>query len=135
MQLIDALDKYGENWDEIIKAMGDRRTKPECILHLMQLPIRDNIVFKLTDFKQISNNNSNVNESQKLLSNVKDTNAIFDQNNPIIAQIVFFAKMFEKFVNIDSKKSPDELKAQFNLNNIDQSKSNGNGIYILRNHF
>lgn len=50
----------------------------------MQLPIRDNVAFKMTDFKP---QNSTTTETQKLLSCVKDSNAISDQNNPIISQV------------------------------------------------
>ena len=70
----------------------------------MQLPIKENVVFKFTDIKlnkdsTCSSNNSTSNstyqpESTKLLSQVKDCNALSDQSNPIIQHIVFFAKMF-----------------------------------------
>lgn len=68
----------------------------------MQLPIKDNIIFKFTDFKQ------SVSEGPSKLQ-PKETTAVADQNNPIISQVVFFAKMFDKFIAEDLKKSPEEL--------------------------
>jgi hypothetical protein len=50
----------------------------------MQLPIKDNVVFKFADFKSTPNAQS---DTQRLLNSVKDCNAINDQNNPIIAQV------------------------------------------------
>lgn len=90
----------------------------------MQLPIKENVVFKFTDIKlnkdsTCSSNNSTSNstyqpESTKLLSQVKDCNALSDQSNPIIQHIVFFAKMFENFTKNDLKKTKDELEVEFN---------------------
>jgi hypothetical protein len=51
----------------------------------MQLPIRDNIAFKLVDVKQ--NPNTIDSQKQQLLSQVKECNALTDQNNPIISQV------------------------------------------------
>ena len=105
MQLIDAVEKHGENWEEITKIFNGRKTKQDCLLHLIQLPIKDNIIFKLTDLNKPSKELTTFNESNKF----KDLSAINDQNNPIISQVVFFAKMFDKFVSEDAKKSPEEL--------------------------
>jgi len=90
----------------------------------MQLPIKENIVFKFTDVKQKQTKdiNSNCNnplsqnekKQSKLLSSIKESNALSDQNNPIIQQIVFFSKMFENFLNSDSKKTKEELEIDFN---------------------
>jgi len=69
-------------------------------------------MFKFPDFKQ-SEYEAKQDQSettQKFLSSVKDLNAINDQNNPIISQVVFFTKMFDKFVTADSQKNPEEVK-------------------------
>ena len=80
----------------------------------MQLPIKDNISFKITDFST-SNKSPQIQIENYNLKN-KDVNAINDQNNPVISQVVFFAKMFEKFVSTESNKSPEEIKKTFDLN-------------------
>jgi len=96
----------------------------------MQLPIKENVVFKFTDVKLNKEINSSllgqkrceVSESSKLLSQVKDCNALSDQSNPIIQQIVFFAKMFENFTNNDLKKSKEEIESEFHTK-INQNNS------------
>jgi hypothetical protein len=55
----------------------------------MQLPIKDNIMFKFSDFKQGSTTSTS-SETGKLLSNIKEANAILDQNNPIISQVKLY---------------------------------------------
>jgi hypothetical protein len=80
----------------------------------MQLPIKDNISFKITDFST-SNKSPQIQIENYNLKN-KDVNAINDQNNPVISQVVFFAKMFEKFVSTESNKFPEEIKKTFDLN-------------------
>ncbi len=85
----------------------------------MQLPIKENIVFKFTDVKLNKENNcyqssiKQESETSKLISQVKDCNALSDQSNPIIQQIVFFAKMFENFINTDMKKHKEEIESEF----------------------
>ena len=105
MLLIDSLEKYGENWEEIVKVFQGKRSKQECLLHLIQLPIKDNIIFKLSDSKaQLSSTQ----QSNQPFSTSTILNAVNDQNNPIISQVVFFAKMFEKFVQEDLKGKQEE---------------------------
>lgn len=98
----------------------------------MQLPIKENVVFKFSDVKlskQANNSSlldhrsSETSESTKLLSSIKDCNALSDQSNPIIQQIVFFAKMFENFANNDLKKTKEEIEAEFH------TKINPNNSY------
>ena len=85
----------------------------------MQLPIKENVVFKFSEVKQSKEPNlpqqnfKQENDTTKLLSQVKECNALSDQSNPIIQQIVFFAKMFENFTNSDLKKSKEEIEAEF----------------------
>jgi hypothetical protein len=87
----------------------------------MQLPIKENVVFKFTDVKLnketstslLNQDTGEASEASKILSHVKDCNALSDQSNPIIQQIVFFAKMFENFANNDLKQSKEEIEAEF----------------------
>jgi hypothetical protein len=80
----------------------------------MQLPIKDNVVFKLTDLKSTQKETT---ATKKFLSNIKDSNAISDQNNPLISQVVFFAKMFENFIQSDIKKTPEEINQMVGVSN------------------
>ena len=97
----------------------------------MQLPIKDNVMFRFADFKpnEFSSKQNQSESTQKFLSSVKDLNAINDQNNPIIAQVVFFAKMFDKFVNADSQKSAEDVGNFLNQNKFSDIKVEDNFNY------
>ena len=94
-KLLDAIDTYDDNWDEIAKVFEGKRSKSDCIIHLMQLPIKENVSFKVTDL------NVGTTDVKKPKEEI---NAVTDQNNPLIGQVIFFAKMFEKYIE-DAKKT------------------------------
>ena len=100
-KLLDAIDTYDDNWDEIAKVFEGKRSKSDCIIHLMQLPIKENVSFKVTDL------NVGTTDVKKPKEEI---NAVTDQNNPLIGQVIFFAKMFEKYIEDDKKteKKPEE---------------------------
>jgi hypothetical protein len=114
MLLVDSLEKHGENWDEVVKVFNGRKTKQECLLNLLQLPIKDNIIFKLTDFNKTRDETN----KSKDISDKTILNAVNDQNNPIISQVVFFAKMFEKFINEKSKETEKDYSNSDNLKDV-----------------
>ena len=97
----------------------------------MQLPIKDNLMFRFAEFKpnEFSSKQNQSESTQKFLSSVKDLNTINDQNNPIIAQVVFFAKMFDKFVNADSQKNAEEFTNFLNKNQQTDIKVEENFVY------
>jgi hypothetical protein len=111
MLLIDSLEKHGENWEEIVKAFEGRKTKQECLLHLIQLPIKDSVAFKI---------NENLTTKEGKTSNLGNIlpNAVNDINNPIISQVTFFCKMFEKFVDSDKQKQNLDLSSAENIKEI-----------------
>ena len=83
----------------------------------MQLPIKENIQFKIMDNNLPKNE---IDNSFNIKSN--EINAINDQNNPMISQVVFFAKVFEKFINQDAQNNKE--KNNNNNNNIEINKKN-----------
>ena len=115
-KLIDLIEKFGENWEEIEKNFEGKKTKADCIIHLMQLPIKENIQFKIMDNNLPKNE---IDNGFNIKSN--EINAINDQNNPLISQVVFFAKIFEKFINQDAQNYKEKNN---NNNNIEINKKN-----------
>ena len=113
-KLLNAIQIKGEgNWDEIVKVFDGKKTKSDCIMHLLQLPIKESISFRVSDLKQ---NKTELNTYVNC-----ETNAVTDQNNPLIGQIVFFSKMFEKFCYDDAKKN--------NISSIQFIKDNIYNVY------
>lgn len=80
--MIDAIEKEGENWEEIVKVFGGRKSASDCVLQFMQLPIKENIQFKLGD-------NKSLNQGSNYINNNKELSAIYDNSNPIIGQVSF----------------------------------------------
>jgi hypothetical protein len=80
IQLIDGIEKYGENWEEIVKSFSGKKSAADCVIQFMQLPIKENVQFK---FNESKNNNS----SSNYLNNNKELSAIYDNSNPIIGQV------------------------------------------------
>ena len=113
-KLLNAIQLNEEvNWDEIIKVFDGKKSKSDCIMHLIQLPIKESVSFRVSDLKQNKTElNNNINS---------ETNAVTDQNNPLIGQIVFFSKMFEKFILEDRKK--------YNIDSLNFIKENIYNIY------
>lgn len=111
MKLVHQISLHGDDWDSVVKAFNGKKTKNECILQFLQLPIKENVHFKLIDIKNnsdfyVKNDTKigNLNETNSSLK--KELESVNDLSNPIIAQIVFFSKMFDKFV--DAERSENE---------------------------
>ena len=134
--LLDAIKNYGEgNWDEIAKVFNGKKTKLDCIIHLLQYPLKKNLTFenkneannnmeiekkendnnKNEDKKEDKNNNKNEDNNKK-----EDNNNLNDQNEndkkDKIEKVIFFSKMFEKYVGDDKKKN--DLEKTKNLKDI-----------------
>ena len=77
----------------------------------MQLPIKENASFKVTDLNM-------QNES----TNKEEINAVTNQSDPLIGQVLFFAKMFEKYVE-DDKKKEENNNNEMNDNTSDLSST------------
>jgi len=67
-----------------LKVFEGKKNKNDCIVHFMQLPIKENVQFKIFDSKGSQSKNQN-----QTLSNNKDITAISDISNPIISQVKF----------------------------------------------
>jgi hypothetical protein len=86
IQLIDAIEKYGENWEEIVKCFVGKKSAADCVIQFMQLPIKENVQFKFNDSK-------NTNASSNYINNNKELSAIYDNSNPIIGQVIYNKKL------------------------------------------
>ncbi|XP_043713043.1 SWI/SNF complex subunit SWI3D [Telopea speciosissima] len=69
--LLEALELYGENWNEIAEHVATK-TKAQCILHFVQMPIED-MFFEHTDnFDASSQGNTNPGSTNDNTSALKD---------------------------------------------------------------
>ena len=147
--LLDAIKKYGDgNWDEIAKVFNNKKTKLDCIIHLLEYPLKKNLTFENNNNDVINNNNmdiekkenvekndnNNKNEDNKDEDNKRKNEDIKDKDNnkkdinndlneqnendkkDKIEKVVFFSKMFEKYVGDDKKNN--DLEKTKNLKDI-----------------
>ena len=133
---MDAFEKYGDtndiNWDDIINYVNNtnpnpdinnenekenenknevidinKKTKEDCIMHILQLPIKENYSFKVIPEK----------ENQKLYDNIKYNNGswnnipgLTDFNNPMTGMIDLFSIFFKKYLEDDYIKEKEKEK-------------------------
>jgi hypothetical protein len=58
------------------------KTKAECVMQFMQMPIKENIQFKTHDSKSVQPNTAKPGSIT-----AKEVNALSDNSNPIISQV------------------------------------------------
>ena len=126
-RLLDAIEKYEDNnWDEILNYVnntdnnnnennnGDnlnnnnnkpKKTKEDCIMHLLQLPIKENYSFKIIPEKETQLLNDNINYANGSWNNIP---GLTDINNPMTGMIDLFAIFFKKFLEEDYKKEKEK---------------------------
>ena len=117
-KLMDAIETHNSNWDEIAKVFEGKRTKTDCIIHFMQLPLKDRYSFKVTDLN-----------TQQLSSSKRpqeEINAVNDQTNPLISQLIFFVKMFEKYTENDKQQQHQQQQQLETHNAPTQQEQNHN---------
>ena len=149
-KLLDAFEQYNDindiNWDEVINYVNNnqkdnnnnnnesninnnnkneimeinKKTKEDCIMHILQLPIKENYSFKVIPEK----------ENQKLYDSIKYSNGswnnipgLTDFNNPMTGMIDLFSIFFKKYLEEDYKKEKEREKEYEKDVIIEESKS------------
>ena len=49
LKLVDLINKYGDNWDEIAKEFEGKKSKQDCIAQFLMMPIKENINYRVSD--------------------------------------------------------------------------------------
>ena len=143
-RLLDAFEKNGDindiNWEEISNYVNNKnessndennnmkneiieinkKTKEDCIMHILQLPIKENYSFKVIPEK----------ENQKLYDNIKYNNGswnnipgLTDFNNPMTGIIELFSIFFKKYLEDDYIKEKEKEKEYEKDVIIEESKA------------
>ena len=106
------------NKNEIIEI--NKKTKEDCIMHILQLPIKENYSFKVIPEK----------ENQKIYDNIKFTNGqwnnipgLTDFNNPMAGMIDLFSIFFKKYLEDDYIKEKEREKEYEKDVIIEESKN------------
>ena len=105
--LLEAIEKYGEgNWDEISKVFNGKKTKLDCIIHLLQFPLKENLSF--------TENKKEEDKEKKMEVEKNENENLNNKNN--INKVIFFAKMFDKYIGNNQEEK--ELEKTKNLKEI-----------------
>ena len=145
-RLLDAFEKNAENntntndinWEEISNYVNNKnsnsnsneeneniielnkKTKEDCIMHILQLPIKENYSFKVIPEK----------ENQKLFDNIKYNNGswnnipgLTDFNNPMTGIFELFSIFFKKYLEDDYIKEKEKEKEYEKDVIIEESKA------------
>ena len=106
------------NKNEIIEI--NKKTKEDCIMHILQLPIKENYSFKVIPEK----------ENQKIYDNIKFTNGqwnnipgLTDFSNPMTGMIDLFSIFFKKYLEDDYIKEKEREKEYEKDVIIEESKN------------
>ena len=106
------------NKNEIIEI--NKKTKEDCIMHILQLPIKENYSFKVIPEK----------ENQKIYDNIKFTNGqwnnipgLTDFNNPMTGMMDLFSIFFKKYLEDDYIKEKEREKEYEKDVIIEESKN------------
>ena len=106
------------NKNEVIEI--NKKTKEDCIMHILQLPIKENYSFKVIPEK----------ENQKIYDNIKFTNGqwnnvpgLTDFNNPMTGMIDLFSIFFKKYLEDDYIKEKEREKEYEKDVIIEESKN------------
>lgn len=75
LALLDGINKHGENWDAIAQRVKTK-TKEQCLLHFLQLPIEDQFLVSIGD------SNKSIQEQPLPFA---------DSSNPVMALVTFLA--------------------------------------------
>ena len=145
-RLLEALEKYVDNaneinWDDILNYVNNtnsseannenennkneiieinKKTKEDCIMHILQLPIKENYSFKVIPEK----------ENLKLYDGIKFNNGswnnipgLTDFNNPMTGMIDLFSIFFKKYLEDDYIKEKEKAKEYEKDIIIEESKT------------
>ena len=111
-------ENNSNNKNEIIEI--NKKTKEDCIMHILQLPIKENYSFKVIPEK----------ENQKIYDNIKFTNGqwnnipgLTDFNNPMTGMIDLFSIFFKKYLEDDYIKEKEREKEYEKDVIIEESKN------------
>ncbi len=97
--LLEGIKQFGENWDAISQKVKTK-TKDQCLLHFLQLPIEDQLLVSIGDASKPI-------QEQPL--------PFADSSNPVMALIAFLASAVQPAVGAAAAEAALSLYLHFTL--------------------
>jgi len=85
LTLLEALDKYGDSWADVVRHVGGDKTVEQCVTHFLQMPIED--PYMDAQFR------TNIRSADGVTAPAAPTAVMPFQNmeNPVLAQVAFLS--------------------------------------------
>jgi len=96
LRLLDLIGKHGESWDEIVKEFDNSKTKEQCIMHFIKLPINENTSDKFKEINALAMKAEQT-KMQMLEEQASIPTVFSDISNPILAQVALFGRLLEYY--------------------------------------
>lgn len=86
LKMLECLEKYGDNWEEVAKSLGINKSREEVILHFLQLPLKNISSVHLfdngEDQQQTKKDKFPIEQLQE-----EDPNVFSDYSNPLLQHV------------------------------------------------
>eukprot|EP00475_Leptophrys_vorax_P015789 TRINITY_DN22127_c0_g1_i1.p1 TRINITY_DN22127_c0_g1~~TRINITY_DN22127_c0_g1_i1.p1 ORF type:complete len:379 (+),score=118.44 TRINITY_DN22127_c0_g1_i1:1038-2174(+) len=103
-RLVEALEKYGDDWDEIASHVSTK-TKPECVEYFVRMPIEDSFLEQYQNLLGVGKVDHP--------SHPSEYTPFGDLGNPLLAQVAFLASMVSPAVaSAAAQKTIEKISAK-----------------------
>lgn len=112
LSLLDAVAIHGEDWDKVVEVLDNSKTKDQCIMHFISLPIFENTNEKLNNINAYAMKAEQ--EKQVQFDQPTIPTVFSDGSNPIIAQVALFGRLLEHY-GLDNEDQVNQVQQQDSL--------------------
>lgn len=95
LKLLELIENHGDNWNEILKAMGQNRTREEIVLHFLQLPLKNIASVHLFENGEQQKQSKNKLCIDKIAD--QEPNVFSDYSNPLLQHVAIFKSLLDKY--------------------------------------
>jgi SWI/SNF related-matrix-associated actin-dependent regulator of chromatin subfamily C len=131
--LLEALEKYGENWEAVAEHVGTK-SKEACVLHFIRLPIEDAFLEAQLgkDFPSlVEEEEQKKKDNETLNSFVNEPFPFADTANPIMAQVAFLASMVSPQVAAAAAKAALDALTNSESKDVDSNGKPGHTMQSI----
>eukprot|EP00357_Protocruzia_adherens_P016075 CAMPEP_0115047424 /NCGR_PEP_ID=MMETSP0216-20121206/49292_1 /TAXON_ID=223996 /ORGANISM="Protocruzia adherens, Strain Boccale" /LENGTH=732 /DNA_ID=CAMNT_0002430605 /DNA_START=30 /DNA_END=2228 /DNA_ORIENTATION=- len=104
VKLLNAIDKYGENWEKVVEQLDHKKSREDCITHFLQLPIKEITNYKVAEDKTFQDN----------------LHAFGDFSNPILGQVGVLGKLLKEIKAVEpvEEKTAVDTNAEASIKEV-----------------
>lgn len=96
LRLLEALQEHGDDWEKVAADVGDNKTRDQCVLHFLQLPIEEPILEHGYNYlgaeKQTLGARAPPTHPSRITKHDSSELPFIESKNPVMAQVAFLAQ-------------------------------------------